>query len=482
MTEFRRTVLRALGWSAGVKFIGQFVSIIFGIILARMLVPDDFGLIAMVMVFAGFAYLLTDVGLGSALVQKQNIESIHYTTVFWTNLSLGAFIALVFYVCAPLLAEFYHREEIELIAQILSIQFIVGALALVPRYVLVKNLDFRVISLADFFGMIVGGAIGIIMAYRGFGLWSLVSQLLANSIFSALVIWINSRWLPELKYSKSALKEMFAFSFFVFATNSVQHSTRQLDKLLSGKFLGGEAAGLLDKAQSMMLFPVRNISHVVGSVMFPALSQIQGDLERTRKVYLMSIRAIAFVTFPMMAGIFSVAESFTLGILGQQWADMIPILRILCFAGVASSIVSVTGAVYLSQGKSKLDFKVNLLTRPIAIIGVSTGIFWGVTGVALGFTLSLWINTLITLSVAGSLIGVNLVRLAALLKTTFLISLIMGWLVLEASMYLSIDSQLNEFLLLTIFGAIVYVVLTLIFNRKDLSMVVSALGLRTAKS
>ena len=154
-----------------------------------------------------------------------------------------------------------------------------------------------------------------------------------------------------------------------------------------------------------MLFPVRNILHVVGGVMFPALSQIQGDLERTRKVYLMSIRAIAFVTFPMMAGIFAVAESFTLGVLGQQWASMIPILRILCFAGVASSIVSVTGAVYLSQGKSNLDFKVNLLTRPIAIVGVSAGIFWGVTGVALGFTISLWINTLITLSGSGSFGG-----------------------------------------------------------------------------
>lgn len=480
MTEFRRAVLKALGWSAGFKFIGQAISIFLGIFLARMLVPDDFGLVAMVVVFSGFAGLLTDVGLGSALVQSRNIESIHYTTVFWTNLFLGSLIAIAFYTFASSISDFYNREEIELISKVLSAQFVVGALALVPRYVLVKELDFKSISLADFFGMVISGIIAITMAYHGYGVWALVTQLLANSLVSALYVWINSRWFPELRYSTRALKDLFGFSFFVFATQTLQYATKQLDKLLSGKFLGGEAAGLLDKAQSMMLFPVRNISHVVGGVMFPALSQIQGDLERTRKVYLMSIRAIAFVTFPMMAGIFAVAESFTLGVLGPQWASMIPILRILCFAGVASSIVSVTGAVYLSQGKSKLDFKVNLLTRPIAVVGVSAGIFWGVTGVALGFTISLWINTLITLSVAGSLIGVSVVRLVALLKSTFLISLTMGWLVLEVSRHISLSSKLNEFFLLTMFGAGLYVAMTLVFNQKDFNMVLSVLAKRRA--
>lgn len=426
MSEFRGRVLKALSWTAGGKVISQIISMGFGIALARMLTPDDFGLIAMMMVFTGFAGLLMDVGLGSALVQKKDIQEIHYNTVFWTNLGVGAGLCLLVSASSPYISQFYGRPELTDVGRVLSLQFVLGALALVPRQRLVKNLSFQVTAVADLLGMIVGGLAAVYMVAEGFGYWALAWQPVVLRLVATGYIWSVARWVPAFTFSGSALKELFGFSFYVFATRMVRYGTDKADKLLAGKYLGGDAAGLLDKAQSMMLFPLQNVSHTVGSVMFPALSLIQSDKVRVRKVYLRSTQAIALLTFPMVAGIFAVSENFVLGVLGEQWAEMIPLLQILCLAGVARSIVTVTGSIYLSQGRAKLQFKVNLLTRPIALAGVIIGLFWGVKGIVIGMTTATWINSLITLSVAGRLIDLGLLELIATFGRTAAAAVLMA--------------------------------------------------------
>ncbi|MDX1559504.1 MAG: oligosaccharide flippase family protein, partial [Marinobacter sp.] len=176
MSDFRGKVLKALGWTAGGKVITQVISMGFGIALARMLTPDDFGLIAMMMVFTGFAGLLMDVGLGSALVQKKDVKEIHYNTVFWTNLGLGIGLWALVSSLSPTIAEFYGREELTHLGLVLSLQFILGALGLVPRQRLVKELSFQVTAVADLLGMIIGGTVAVLMVREGYGYWGLAWQ------------------------------------------------------------------------------------------------------------------------------------------------------------------------------------------------------------------------------------------------------------------------------------------------------------------
>lgn len=481
MSEFRGKVLTALSWTAGGRVISQAISMGFGIALARMLTPDDFGLIAMMMVFTGFAGLLTDVGLGSALVQRKDITELHYNTVFWTNLGLGAGLTGLILYFSPSIAAFYGREELTAIGYILSINFLIGALALVPRQRLVKDLTFKVIAIADLLGMIIGGISAIVMVKSGYGFWALAWQVVILRVVSTLYIWAVARWVPRLVFSKHALGELFGFSFYVFATRLIRYASQRADKLLAGRFLGGGSVGLLDKAQSMMLFPLQNVSHVMGSVMFPALSLIQNDTDHVRSVYMRCTQAIALLTFPMMAGMFAVAESFVFGVLGSQWSELVSVLRILCFSGIATSIVTVTGSVYLSQGKAKLQFKVNLLTRPIALLGVVLGIPWGVEGIAIGGTAATFINSAITLSVAGKLIGLRLSELLGSLAKTLAAALMMALVIVATEPLLSEFPALVRFFMQIFAGVLVYSIFAIVFRVRALTDVWQLVKDRRAK-
>jgi PST family polysaccharide transporter len=481
MSDFRGRVLKALSWTAGGKVVSQVISMGFGIALARMLTPDDFGLIAMMMVFTGFAGLLMDVGLGSALVQKKDVKEIHYNTVFWTNLGLGVGLCVFVSIASPFIAQFYGRTELADLGRVLSLQFVLGALALVPRQRLVKHLSFHVTAVADLLGMIVGGVAAIFMVIDGYGYWALAWQPVILRFVATCYIWGIARWLPRFIFSGSALKELFGFSLFVFATRFIQFATQKADKLLAGKYMGGDAAGLLDKAQSMMLFPLQNVSHTVGSVMFPALSLIQSDIERIRKVYMRSTQAIALLTFPMMAGIFAVADNFVFGVLGEQWAELVPLLQVLCLAGVARSIVTVTGSVYLALGRAKLQFKVNLLTRPIALSGVIVGLPWGVEGIVIGMTTATWINSLITLSIAGRLINLSLLELMLSFSRTLAAAVLMaiGIVLLDPVLYGV--GPLGSFGIQVLAGGGLYVLFAFALRIKALTDVLDILKAQFAK-
>ncbi len=453
----------------------------FGIALARMLTPDDFGLIAMMMVFTGFAGLLMDVGLGSALVQKKDVEEIHYNTVFWTNLGLGAGLCALVFTLSPSIAQFYGRPELTEVGHVLSFQFVLGALALVPRQRLVKDLSFQVTAVADLLGMVVGGVAAIFLVMEGYGYWGLAWQPVILRFVATCYIWGVARWMPAISFSSAALKELFGFSFYVFATRLLRFATMKADKLLAGKYIGGEAAGLLDKAQSMMLFPLQNVSNTVGSVMFPALSLIQSDKKRVRKVYMRSTQAIALLTFPMMAGIFAVAENFVLGVLGEQWSEMIPLLQILCLAGVARSIVTVTGSIYLALGRAKLQFNVNLLTRPIALAGVVCGLPWGVEGIVIGMTTVTWINSMITLSIAGRLIDLSLFELMASFSRTALAAIFMAGGIILLEQLLHGTGPLVSFLVQVLAGMVIYGFLAFALKIKALTDILGILANQFSK-
>jgi O-antigen/teichoic acid export membrane protein len=456
MKDLRTKVVRSSGWILGTRVISQVVSFGFGIALARLLVPDDFGLVAMVMAFAGMAGLLSDVGLGAALVQKKNVNNEHFSSVFWLNLILGASLGLALYLSSPWISFFYERSEVESICKVLSFSFFIGAFAMVPRTIFVKELQFKYIALSDLVSMVVAGVIAITMAINGFGYWSLIAFKMFEAAISAALIWCFSSWRPNSGINRHAINELLRFSLNVFGTSLLQYFTKKIDHLLIGKLLGGQVLGTYDKAHSMMLFPLQNISHVIGSVMFPSMSKVQTDIARVRDIYLRSTRSIALFTFPMMAGVFIVSDSFVLGVLGPQWAGIIPILKILCVAGLVMSVVTVTGAIYTSLGRAALQFRVNLLVQPIRIVGVIIGINWGVMGVATGYTVALIINSIITLTVAGHLIDLKLSTFLISLAPTFLTTMIMAVLLTFISNLMALESHLFLFLVQTLTGMIIY--------------------------
>lgn len=464
MGSFKSRFINALAWNAGGKFLSQGVSIIIGIVLARLLTPEAYGLIAMVLVFTGFASLLSDVGLGSALVQRQDLKSVHFNSVYWCNIGLGLLLAVVLFISAEQISSFYGQPQLEPIVRILSLGFVIGAASLVHRQVLVKSMAFKYLALADFLGMAGSGLIAIYLARVGFGFWALVFQQISNSLIIFFTVASVSGWKPEKEFSKEALKELFSFSVYVFLTRLLQYAAMRVDKLITGKYLGANSVGLIDKAQSMMLFPLQNISHTISGVMFPALSSLQGDREKVKRVYLKCIQAVAFLTFPMMAGMFTVSESFILGVLGEHWSELIPVFQVFCLAGIINSIATITGAVYLSQGASKLQFRVNLITRPLVIVCVVIGLLWGVIGVVWGIVVAAWISGIYTMTVVWKLIELPVISVLKVLFPIVLLSVLMGGVVIYVG---STFDHLGYLLLLSLqilAGIFVYAVAAICFR------------------
>jgi|26BtaG_2_1085354.scaffolds.fasta_scaffold00071_18 PST family polysaccharide transporter len=464
MDNLKGKFVNAASWTVFLNATSQIVSIVFGVVLARLLVPDDFGLIAMASVFIGFATLLSDVGLGSALVRHQNLNEDYYSSVFWLNLFVGFFLTAIAYFLSDSIASFYGREEISSIIEVLSLLFIIRAAALVPSKILSKQLKFKGVNASHFIAMTLSGSLAIYMAASGYGIYALIAQQLTMPILAGALIFIISGWRPKFIYKSYAIKELLSFSVYVFLTQIVQYVAGTIDKLLTGKFLGADSVGYLAKSQSMMLFPIKNVSSMIGSVMFPALSSVQDDKKRVAKIYLKSVASIAAITFPMMAGMFAISENFVLGVLGSQWKPTIPIFMVLCSAGIINSVVTVTGSVFLSQGASKLQFHINLVTRFLLISLIVLGLQWGVYGVVIAFAVAAWISGIISLSFATRLIGLSLFDVVRKLSPVFFASILMGGLAYFLQLFTTELGHLTELALQICVGVVTYTLLVIFFQ------------------
>lgn len=381
--SLKKKTISGLKWSflsQGGKQASQFV---ITVILARMLSPDDFGLLGMATVFTGFANLFGELGITSALIQKQDTREEHLSSAFWLNVSAGLFLTLIFIGLSPWIARFYHKPELSLILSVISFNFILSSFTVVQQAILTKEMDFKSLMIRDIAAMILSGILGIFLAYHGAGVWSLVYQLLSFTLFNSIFLWTFSKWRPQFIFSRKAITDIFHFSAHMTGFNVVNYFARNVDYLLIGKFLGTEALGYYTLAYKLMMVPVQNISGVIGKVMFPAFSRIQHDLEKVRINYMKMVKVIPLVTFPMMFGLFALAPEFVRVVYGPKWEDVIILIRILSLCGVIQSVGTTIGNIWLSLGKADLQFKMQVCGTIIVTGAILLGLKWGLQGVAI---------------------------------------------------------------------------------------------------
>lgn len=404
MSTFRGRTIRGIGWSVISQIGQQAISFIIVIILARLLSPREFGLLAMIMVITSFASIFVEMGFSTALVQKQDIRHEHLSSVFWLNLGVGLVFTLAFVAAAPLLAGFYSEPLLIPLTMFIAANFLLGSLTIVQKTMMTKALDFRRLAIVDIVAVAFSGVIAIVLAYAGAGVWSLAAQSVILSAITTLMLWKLGDWRPQFIFDWTAIKELLGFSSNYFGSTLLNYWVRNIDYLLIGRFIGPQPLGIYKNAYTIMLFPLNNISRVISRVMFPSLSLIQHDKAKVKSVYLLATRTIALVTFPITIGLFVVVEPFVLTLFGSQWSGMIPILRVFCLTGMLQSIATLTGNLYLSQGKAGLQFRVGLFVHLIAILGIVIGLHWGALGVAIGYTIATMINLFPSLFFAGRLV------------------------------------------------------------------------------
>ena len=419
--SLRKKTVKGLTWLGMAQAGKQAYQFAITAVLARLLSPDDFGLLGMATVFIGFVTIFGEMGVSSALIQKQDADDHHLSSAFWLNIATGLVLTVIFWAAAPLIAAFYDKPKLTLILQFSSLNFIFASFTVIQQAILMKEMDFKSLAIRDIGAVVASGVIGVSLAYAGFGVWALVYQFLTFTLFNSILLWIFSKWRPGFTFSLSAIKDIFNFSANMTGFLVLNYFARNVDYLLIGKFLGAEALGYYTLAYKLMLVPLRNISEVIGKVMFPAFSRIQDDLDKVRTAYQKMVKAISLVTFPMMLGLFAIAPEFVNVVFGQKWEPVIMLLRIFCFCGMFQSIGTTVGNILLSQGRADLHLKLQILGTAIVIGSILIGLRWGINGVAFCYTVQTVVWTHFILYITNRIIRADHIRFYYQLTNSYMI-------------------------------------------------------------
>jgi O-antigen/teichoic acid export membrane protein len=458
--RFARKTISSIGWTLGFQILTQGSQFLAAVILARLLPPEDFGLIAMVAVFGGFANLFSDVGFGPALIQRQDVEERHYSSVFYFNVLIGFILMASFAMLSSAVARFYSEPRLVSLMIIIGSCFSVTSFGLVQRAILTREMNFRTLGFIDFAAVALSGILAIALALSGLGVWSLAYQSLSQAVLQVIGLWWASGWRPRMLFQRAAIRELFKFSSNLTAFTAINYWYRNGDNLLVGKFFGSTALGVYSRAYNLMLMPLTQITYVVSKVMFPALSKLQDDKPRVKSIFLRSTAMMALVTFPLMSGLFVVADNFILAFYGPHWAGVVPILRVFCILGMFQSIAT-GGWIFQSQGRTDWMFWWGTVNAVLSIAAMFVGVWLG-SPMAVAACLVV-IGILLTppgFIIPGKLIGMSLQDVIRNTWGVLACSAIMAGAVWGLGVLLPSDWSHWAFLgLQVVFGVVVYALL-----------------------
>lgn len=380
-----KEVASGAAWTA-VSIAGrQILSIAALAVLARFVPPSAYGLMGMAQTVSNFLLLFRDMGTASALVQRRTIDEPLLASVFWLNVVLGVVLTGMTALLAYPASWFFREPQLVPVMQVVAFTFLASALSMVHNALLSREMGFRRLAITELGGAVLGQSCAVGLAISGFGVWSLVFGNLVAMVGTTALLWIVRPWWPRAQVSLAAMRSIASYSLNLLGFSVINYFSRNLDSLIVGRFLGRASLGYYQMAYTIMMYPIQNVTQVLGRVMLPTFSRMQDDNERFRSAYVRVTTVIALTTFPMMLGMMAVAEPFVLTVVGEQWRPIIPLLLILCPIGLVQSIQSSVGYVYTAKGRTDWMFRWSLVNLAIVAPGFLLGLPWGIYGVAAAY-------------------------------------------------------------------------------------------------
>jgi PST family polysaccharide transporter len=356
-------------------------------ILARLLTPKDFGLVAMVAAVTGFIMVFKDLGLSMATVQRAQINHGQVSTLFWINVAISATLMLITLALAPVVAWFYKEPRLIAVTAVLSTAFPLGGLTVQHQALLRRQMRLSAVATIDVVSMAAGVLAAISSALAGWGYWALVWMQIATAATTAAGAWIASGWRPGWPVRRSGVRSMLAFGSYLTGFSFSNYFTRNLDGILIGRFCGAQPLGMYSRAYSLLLFPIGQVIAPMTGVAVPALSQLQRDPNRYRSYYLRAVKTIAYLTFPLVIALAVLARELVGLVLGGQWLAASPIFMVLAVAAFWQPVVSTVGWVYVSLGQTRRMFAWSCIEAPLTVLFLLLGLPWGAIGVAGGYSI-----------------------------------------------------------------------------------------------
>lgn len=394
--DLRKKSISAVAWSAVEACSRQGVQFVISIVLARLLAPEIFGLIAMLSLFIGLASCFCEAGFSSALIQKADLSPADTSSVFYFNLAMGLVMALLFWAAAPWIAAFYHAPVLSPLTRVMGLNLFLGTLGAVQQTLLAKALDFRSLMRVSVVASVVSGMIGIALAWQGYGVWSLAMQALLSTIVATVLLWWLCPWRPAWLFSLKALRSLFRFGSYLFLSGVIDLAYTRAYTLVIGKFYSPGALGLYSRADSTQQIPTNLLSTVVTRVSFPIFAAVAHDRTLLRRALRKVLTSIMLLNIPAMLGLMVVARPFVLSVFGSKWLACVPYLQILCIAGCLWPLHVLNLSVLKAMGRSDLFFRLEIIKKAVGVGIVVVSCFISISamawGVALISVLSVGIN------------------------------------------------------------------------------------------
>jgi len=393
----RDKVTRGLGWKLLTVIVGQGGQSFVAIVLAHLLLPSDFGLAGMALVFGGLAGILTDLSLGAALVQRTSLTERDRSTVFWTTTVGGVVVSLVGVAVSPLVADFFSNPRVAPLFAAVSAGFFLTALGQTQTALLTREMSFRSLELRQIAATLFGAVVAVALALAGFGPWAIIAQSLCTYGASTILLWTLSPWRPQFVFSLESFRTLGSFGFKTLLSKLLLYVNLNGDNLLIGRYIGSQALGIYAVAYNAMFLPMSRVTSPIRDVFNAAFARLQNDPGRLGEVWLRVNRLASSLLVPAFLGLVVVAPDFVPVVLGRRWHAAVPVLQLLSVAGIAQSFQAFNGNVYQARGRPGLFLSFMVFSTAVTFSAFVLGLHWGVAGVAGSFavarTIVLFANT-----------------------------------------------------------------------------------------
>ena len=431
--DIKNKTAKGIGWSALDSIASQGVTFLVGIVLARLLSPEEFGTIGVAMIFVSVFNRIVDCGFSNALIRKQDVKEIDYNTTFLFNLALSGTLYGVCYLCAPFISTFFHNNALTDVVRVISLVLIINAFAIIQRTHLVKDINFKTQAKVSLSASVASGIIGIVMAYKGFGVWSLVFQQISRQLINTCLLWVYNTWRPKLEFSANSFKELFAYGGKLMASGIIDTIFNEITTLFIGRIYTPATLGQYSRAKQFSSIFSTNVSTVMERVTYPVLSKMQGDEKQLLYNYKKIIGLLMFVTGVGTVLIACCAKSIILILLGSKWAEAILYLQLLAFVEITIPIKNVNLNLLQVYGRSDYILKLSIIKRIIELSAVCLG-FISLTWMLVGFAIAGLIGFLLNAYYTNKVSGYRVIEQVRDLMRPFGVCLIVGLLVYPLSL------------------------------------------------
>lgn len=464
--SLKKKAVKGVAWTSLDQVMTLGFSFIIGVILARLLSPSDYGMLAMIAVFNAIAMAFVNSGFGSALIRKPDLTEDDNTTAFSFNIVVAIVMVVVLWIIAPWVARFYDKQILTSLLRAEAFLLVISSLRIVQNTQLSRALNFKALMIVNVASQIIAGVVAIVAAYRGFGVWALVIQHYVSGIIGLVILWILSPWRPRGRWNKESLRYLWGFGSKMLASGLLDKIYGNIYPIIIGKLFSAADLGQYTRANGYAAIPSTGLTGVLQQVTFPVLSQIQEDNERLRDSYRRMLRFSVFLVFPIMIGMAALAHPLVISLVTDKWAECIPYLQIICFSSMWYPVHAINLNLLQVKGRSDLFLRLEIIKKVVITVAIFICVPFGIMGICYGAVCTSLINLAINTYYTGKLINVGFFRQMMDMTPTLLVSLAMGAVVYFAVM--PFDSDIIKLAIGIPLSLVVYVLIAKVFRMPEL--------------